>query len=85
VPARLIKNEFTAYWDEHPAEVRPYPIQFLEVGRPASILARLEGDVEHGSGPAGQVSGLIHTVQPAAEIVRDVMAEAQAVLDRLRG
>ncbi len=83
-PCRLLRNEFTAYWEEHAAEIRPYPTQFLEVGRPASVRARLEGDVEHGSGPAGQVSGLIRAVTPAAEIVRDVMAEARAVLQRLQ-
>ena len=82
-PCRLLKNAFTAYWDEHPDEIRPYPIQVLEVGRPASLRARLEGDVEHGSGPAGQSCGLIHTVHPAGEIVRSIVAEASQVIARL--
>jgi len=82
-PCRLLKNDFTAYWQAHEAEIRPYPIQFLEVGRPASVRARLEGDVERGSAPAGQVSGLIREVKGAAEIVEDVMAEARQILERL--
>ncbi len=82
-PCRLLRNAFTEHWEAHRDEIRPYPIQFLEVGRPASIQARLEGDVEHGSAPAGQVAGLIREVKGAGEIVRDVMAEAQAVLAHL--
>ena len=82
-PCRMLKNSFTDYWDEHRGEIRPYPAQFLEVGRPASVRARLEGDVERGSAPAGQVAGLIHEIQGAGEIVRAVMAEARDVLGRL--
>jgi enoyl-[acyl-carrier protein] reductase II len=83
-PCRLLANEFTRYWDAHRDEVRPYPIQFLEVGRPASIQARLEGDVERGSAPAGQVAGLIHDVKPAAEIVHTIVSEARQTLTRLQ-
>ena len=82
-PCRLLKNAFTAHWEEHAAEIRPYPVQFLEVGRPASVRARLEGDVEHGSAPAGQVAGLVREVKGAAEIVAEVVAEARAILERL--
>lgn len=82
-PCRMLRNSFTEYWEEHLDEIRPYPVQFLEVGRPASIRARLEGDVEHGSAPAGQVAGLIREVKGAGEIVRDVVAEARDVLERL--
>ena len=82
-PCRMLRNEFTEYWEDHRAEIHPYPVQFLEVGRPASVRARLEGDVEHGSAPAGQVAGLIREVKSAGQIVRDVMAEAREVLGRL--
>ncbi len=82
-PCRLLRNAFTAYWQEHEAEIRPFPVQFLEVGRAASVRARLEGDVDHGSAPAGQSSGLIREVKGAGEIVRDVVAEARQVLARL--
>ena len=79
----MVRNEFSEYWEDHRAEIHPYPVQFLEVGRPASIRARLEGDLEQGSAPSGQVAGLIREVKPAAEIVDDVVAEARQVLHRL--
>jgi NAD(P)H-dependent flavin oxidoreductase YrpB (nitropropane dioxygenase family) len=52
----------------------------MEVGRPASIAARLEGDMDKGSAPAGQVSGIIHEVKGAGDIVREVVAEARDIL-----
>jgi enoyl-[acyl-carrier protein] reductase II len=82
-PCRLLRNAFTEEWESRREEVRPYPIQFLEVGRPASVRARLEGDVEHGSAPAGQVAGLIRQIKGAGEIIDDVVAEAREVLGRL--
>ena len=39
-----------------------------------------EGRREDGLMFAGQVSGLIHDVRPAGQVVRDVVAEAEALL-----
>jgi enoyl-[acyl-carrier protein] reductase II len=55
---------------------------------PASIGPRLRESVLDGRGDeylpfAGQSAGLIHEVLPAAEIVRRVVAEAQAALERV--
>jgi enoyl-[acyl-carrier protein] reductase II len=82
-PCRLLKNRFTADWDARPQDIRPFPVQFVEVGRAASVRARLEGDVDNGTAPAGQVSGRVHAVSGAAEIVRQVVDEARAVLRKL--
>ena len=83
--ARLIKNEFTAAWDGREHEIEPFPLQLQHVGGPASRSGRLEGDVESGSLPAGQGSGLIHSIKGAAQIVTDVIDEAEALLDQLTG
>jgi NAD(P)H-dependent flavin oxidoreductase YrpB (nitropropane dioxygenase family) len=32
--------------------------------------------------PAGQGSGMIHEIKPAAEVVRDIVREAEAVIDK---
>jgi enoyl-[acyl-carrier protein] reductase II len=45
--------------------------------------AAMEGDVVHGSVMAGQVSGMIHDVVPAAEVLRRTVAQAEAVLASL--
>ena len=82
-PCRLIQNEFTNSWAGRESEIEPFPLQALHVGHPASERGRLEGDIENGVLPAGQSSGLIDAVIPAAQVVDEVMAEARAVLDRL--
>lgn len=43
-------------------------------------LAAKEGDVEHGCFLAGQVAGMIHREQPAAEILREMCAQAEPLL-----
>ena len=80
---RLIKNAYTASWEGREDEILPYPLQGMNFGHPASKLGRLEGDVENGVLPAGQGSGLIAEVKPAGDIVRDIVREANATLDRL--
>lgn len=79
-PCRLISNQFTADWAIRESEIQGFPLQAKEVGEPASIRGRHEGDIDNGVLPAGQSCGLIHEVKPAGEIVRDVMKEARAVL-----
>jgi nitronate monooxygenase len=50
---------------------------------PVSPVIDIEGDIEAMAMWAGQSIGLVHQVQPAGEIVREVNAEAEAVLNRL--
>ena len=45
--------------------------------------AMVDGDVENGSVMAGQISGLVGKIQPAREIIQDVIAEARQVILRL--
>ncbi|MBT6884234.1 MAG: hypothetical protein HOA30_09305 [Rhodospirillaceae bacterium] len=79
-PNRIIRNRFTASWEGRESEIKPYPGQLQEIGEPASILGRIEGDTENGVLPAGQGAGLIREVKPAGEVVADIMDEARAVL-----
>lgn len=78
--ARLIRNEFTDYWEKNADQVKSFPQQFVEVGRAAARKARYEGKVEEGGLPAGQISGLIKSVEPAGKIVASIMQEAVATL-----
>src|SRR3546814_7477688 len=61
--------------DLHQDKILPYPRQLQEIGAPATILGRIEGDIENGVLPAGQSVGLIHAVKPAGQIVRDLRSE----------
>jgi enoyl-[acyl-carrier protein] reductase II len=83
-PCRLIRNTFTREWEKREAEILPFPLQAARVGRAASIRAREEGDIEHGNAPCGQSAGLIRDVVPAAEVMRRLVAEAEAALARIR-
>ncbi len=43
-----------------------------------------DGDVEHGSLMAGQSVGLVNESQPVAEIIRELVAETEDELERIR-
>jgi NAD(P)H-dependent flavin oxidoreductase YrpB (nitropropane dioxygenase family) len=51
--------------------------------RPSTPAADTEGDIDAMALYAGQSAALVHKVQPAAEIVREINSEAQAILLRL--
>jgi len=80
-PCRLIRNQFTDSWVGREAEIKPFPIQSAEYGFPLAEKARYEGKTEEGGMACGQSAGLINSIKPAGQIVRDVMAEAQATLE----
>ena len=83
-PCRLIDNGFTRGWAGREAEIKPFPLQAMEVGHPASERGRIEGDVEAGVLPAGQSCGMIGDVAPAGEIVRRIVEEAAAAMQRMQ-
>ena len=83
-PCRLIDNGFTRGWAGREAEIKPFPLQAMEVGHPASERGRIEGDMEAGVLPAGQSCGMIGDVVPAGEIVRRVVEEAAAAMARMQ-
>lgn len=79
-PCRVIRNAFTEYWSEHEDEIKPYPLQALEIGNPASRRGRLEGDADSGVLPAGQSVGVIGSVQSAGDVVREIVREARSAI-----
>ena len=82
-PCRLIRNDFTDHWAAREGEIQPFPLQVLQVGNPASVLGRHQGDVANGVLPAGQSAGLINGVKTAEEVVNDIIDEAGVVMARL--
>ncbi len=81
-PVRMIRNQFSDEWAARESEIRPFPLQLLHVGREASRLGRIEGNVDWGVLPSGQSAGLVDSVESAAVVVDRIMAEARAVLSR---
>ena len=60
---------------------KPEEIETLGTGRLA--LAMREGDLEMGSLMAGQVSAMVCTIEPAGDIVRSLVEEAEAAMRAL--
>jgi enoyl-[acyl-carrier protein] reductase II len=81
-PNRMIKNQFTASWQGREQDIKPYPQQMIEVGNPASVRGRIEGDVVNGVLPAGQGAGTIHQVEDAGAVVTSVADEALAIFEQ---
>jgi enoyl-[acyl-carrier protein] reductase II len=75
-PCRLIRNRFTDSWVGRESEILPFPLQSMRIGFKLAEKARYEGKVEEGGLACGQSAGMIDSVKPAGQIVRDVMAEA---------
>lgn len=74
-PVRLLKNKF--FNDIQKAYARGATKEELMklLGRARAKKGMFEGDMEEGELEIGQVSGLIHNITPAAEIVRELMDE----------
>lgn len=86
---RVLKNDTTARYESDPTLLRPFPEQLMQSFRDGTF--HLGGD-EHTPSvdpqregyPAGQAVGGITTLQSAGDIVRSMVAEAEAILSRLR-
>ncbi|MFI7613462.1 NAD(P)H-dependent flavin oxidoreductase [Nonomuraea terrae] len=97
-PMRLQRNRVVSEWDDRPAEI-PADLDSLErVGstvvqgeetamRKFGLLLPVpetEADWEEMPWLMGQGVGLVHEIKPAAEIVRDMMEQAERVLTGFR-
>lgn len=79
-PVRLIKNKF--YEEIQAAEWKGAAIDELKLilGRARAKRGMFEGDLEEGELEIGQVSALLDTILPAAEIVKNLWAEFKEAL-----
>lgn len=80
-PVRSLRTPFAR--DYSKAEYGGMPDEELEAfGTGALRLAVQEGDNEKGCFLAGQIAAMVKKEQPAAEIVKEVMEEAEPILRR---
>ncbi len=74
-PVRLLKNRFfeqvTELYSKNPS--KDELIELL--GRARAKKGMFEGDLDEGELEIGQISGLIHDIKPAAEILQDMLKE----------
>ncbi|ATW24658.1 enoyl-[acyl-carrier-protein] reductase FabK [Candidatus Formimonas warabiya] len=80
---RVIKNKLTREYDKLIKENSSLEeLDNLGIGRLRAAV--VDGDVEMGSVMAGQVAAMVHKIQPAREIIEEIMSQAQEVLGRLK-
>ncbi len=82
-PVRLIKNKFYNELQDL-YQKNPTVEQLKEkLGRARAKKGMFEGDLEDGELEIGQVAGLIHEIKPAGEIIKEIIAEYNAVKNSL--
>ncbi len=80
-PVRSLRTQFAR--DYSKAEYGGMPDEELEALASGALrLAVVEGNLEKGCFLAGQIASVVKRVQPAAEIVKEVMDEAEPILLR---
>jgi enoyl-[acyl-carrier protein] reductase II len=84
---RVVRNDWTQHFDEHPEELQPFPQQAIySAQQGANHLGYPDGtevDTRREFYPCGQGVGAIHELEPAAAVLSRMVAEAEAVIDRL--
>ncbi len=80
-PSRAPANRFHVLWEASGLEPLPFPTQVMLSSALVNMFERAAMN-EYISPFAGQVSGMIHDIKPAADIVREMVEEAVDILAR---
>lgn len=80
-PVRVIKNKLSRELERLDMENKPAELEKLGTGK--MRLAMHDGDIEWGSLMCGQGAGLVKAVQPAAEIIKELITGAEEIITRL--
>jgi len=78
-PARGIKNEFIAHWENIDIKPQPFPIQNT-MTRDIRNAAALQNNTDYMSLWAGQGLRMLTSGQGAEEIIEEILEEARAIL-----
>ncbi|MFZ4720965.1 MAG: NAD(P)H-dependent flavin oxidoreductase [Ilumatobacteraceae bacterium] len=84
---RVVRNDWTNHYEQHPEELQPFPAQAIastragvnHLGAPSGT----EVDVSREFMPAGQGVGAIGALVPAAELVEQMVREAERTIERV--
>ena len=85
-PMRVRTNPYVLDWEKRPDEIMPFPHQAIH-SRQVDVLSGIAGvtdesrlDMEKSCFAMGQSAGGVKEVKPVAEIVADLMSEAEAAI-----
>ncbi len=86
-PMRVFKNEWVADWESRPQDIQKFPMQAM-LSHQAGVMGGIGGQIEglsreRSAFAMGQGAGAIHDVKSCAEIVREIIADAEAIIARL--
>lgn len=83
-PVRNLKNSLTRLMEKMENEgVSKDEIENLGAGK--LRVAVVEGDVDNGSVMAGQSAGMVKEIKPAADIIEQIIDQAETIIKRLGG
>ena len=84
---RVVRNDWTNHFEQHPEELKPFPQQAIDSGKAGAnhlgYPTGTEVDVKREFMPCGQGVGAINELAPAGDIVRSMVAEAERTLERI--
>lgn len=83
VPVRLLKNEFALALADAEARGANRAELAALLGRARAKKGMFEGDLQQGELEIGQVSAMLHSIQPASEIVAEIWQEFLQEKERL--
>lgn len=86
-PMRVFKNDWTTDWEARPQDIQKFPMQAM-MSHQAGVMGGIGGQIEglsreRSAFAMGQGAGAIHDVKSAAEIIGEIIAEAEAIIARL--
>ena len=82
-PLRALRNPYIAEHEADPKKMRPFPEQLM-VSTQRNVMAywNPEADPQATCFPAGQGVGAFHDVKPSADVLREIVSQAAALLAR---
>ena len=83
-PLRTLQNDWTREWQAREHEIQPFPAQYAVAGTRVETGYQ-DGDLQQGMMPAGQAIEILHQIQPAGDIVRTIVADADRILRSVVG
>ncbi len=83
-PARCIRTPYAMEWEKDPSRIQPFPQQaMISTQNGVMGYSAPHGDPQRIFMPAGQGSGLIKKIKPAAEVFADLMRETEEAIARM--
>jgi len=81
-PVRVVRNKLARRFEELERKYVPYEeIEKLGIG--SLRLAMVEGDIENGTIMAGQICAMVGKIEPARDIIFEIMNNAKRILNDL--